>query len=59
MKADLDVAATALTDARAAVDKQDYLGAKAKAQSAKEKAAAVTAQIQQAQAKTAAAKKKR
>lgn len=57
MEADLKAAETALAEARAAADKEDYLGAKAKAQSVKDKATAVSAQVQQARAKTAKAKK--
>ena len=58
MGADLKAAEAALGDARSALDRQDYLGAKAKAESAKDKAAAVSAQIQQAKVKTATAKKR-
>jgi len=58
MGTDLKAAEAALADARTALDNQDYLGAKAKAESARDKAAAVSAQIQQAKAKTATAKKR-
>ncbi len=58
MGADLKIAEAALADARTALDREDYLGAKAKAESAKDKAAAVSAQVQQAKAKTATVKKR-
>jgi hypothetical protein len=58
MGADLKAAEAALVDARTALDRQDYLGAKAKAESARDKAAAVSAQVQQAKAKTATVKKR-
>jgi hypothetical protein len=58
MGADLKAAEATLADARTALDGQDYLGAKAKAESARDKATAVSTQIQQAKAKTATAKKR-
>jgi len=58
MAADLKAAEAALGDARTALDGQDYLGGKAKAESARDKAAAVSAQVQQAKAKTATVKKR-
>ncbi len=58
MGADLKAAEAALGDVRTALDNQDYLGAKAKAVSAKDKAAAVSAQVQQAKTKTGTVKKR-
>jgi len=58
MSADLKAAEAVLGDARTALDSQDYLGAKAKAESARDKAAAISAQVQQAKAKTATSKKR-
>jgi hypothetical protein len=57
MEGDLKAAEQSLLEAQAALDKQDYLGAKAKAQSVKDKAAAVTGQVRQAMEKTGKGKK--
>jgi hypothetical protein len=58
MDADLKAAEASLAEVATAINAQDYLGAKAKAEAAKEKAAAVTAQIEQARMKMSGARKK-
>lgn len=57
MEGDLRAAEQSLLEAQAALDKQDYLGAKSKAQSVKDKAAAVAGQVRQAMEKTGKGKK--
>jgi len=48
MKAELTGAETAFAEIQTALDAQDYIGAADKAKSIKEKAAAVTSQVQAA-----------
>lgn len=57
MKADLTAAETALAEIQTALDAQDYFGAKDKAVSIKDKAAAISEQVNQAIAKVKGKKK--
>ena len=58
MQGDLKTAEGMLPEIQAALDKEDYLGAKAKAQSVKDRAASVSGQVQQAMKQKGKAGKK-
>lgn len=58
MEGDLKSAEGMLPEVQAALDKEDYLGAKAKAQSVKDRAASVTGQVQEAMKQKGKAGKK-